>query len=374
MTAKKHQEMEPERSILLEEAVENTNEAFVTIDEDHRVLFFNRAAEKLFGYRRDEVLGRDLNLILSPDCSARHRRAVKRYIESKNPVRIGHASELVISRKNGERFPASISFSVSEIHEKSYFTAILQDLTERNALQEQLLKNERLAALGRIVAEITHEIKNPLISIGGFAQQLARKATDDASAKKLEIICRETSRLEKLLSELRELYHPGTQDFRPVDIHQLLNEVIHLSDPGCTEKDVIIEREMGDEPILVQGDKDKLTQVFLNLIKNSSEAMTKGGKITVTSRLTDDSVQITVSDEGPGVSEALIDKLFSPFVTTKKHGSGLGLAISKRIVEDHNGKILAKSAEGEGTQILITLPLLDRRSPANSETNESKDY
>ncbi|MBI4775495.1 MAG: PAS domain S-box protein [Deltaproteobacteria bacterium] len=361
MSAQNNREMEPERSILIEEAVENTNEAFVTIDEDHRVLFFNRAAEKLFGYSRDEVVGRDLNLILSSDCSVRHRRAVTRYLESKQAVRIGHASELMVSRKNGEQFPASISFSVSEIHGKSYFTAILQDLTERKALQEQLLKNERLAALGQVVAEITHEIKNPLISIGGFAQQLARKATDDASAKKLEIICRETSRLEKLLAELRELYHPGAQDFRPVDIRQLLADVIHLSNPGCSEKRVTIEYETGEEPVLVQGDKDKLTQVFLNLIQNSSEAMTHGGKITVQSRSTDDSVVITVSDEGPGVSEELLDKLFSPFVTTKKHGSGLGLAISKRIVEDHHGKILAKSAEGKGTQMIITLPLLDRK-------------
>ena len=372
MSAKNHREIEPERSILLEEAVENTNEAFVTIDENHRVLLFNRAAEKLFGYNRDEVLGRDLNLILSPDCSAKHRPAVERYLETKRPVRIGHATELTVSRKNGERFPASISFSVSEIHGESYFTAILRDLTETKALQEQLLKNERLAGLGQVVAEITHEIKNPLISIGGFAQQLARKAADDASAKKLEIICHETSRLEKLLSELRELYHPGQQDFHPVDIRQLLSEVVLLTKPDCSGKHVTIERQTGTEPILVQGDKDKLTQVFLNLIKNSTDAMNEGGKITIGCASKDDFVVITVSDDGPGVPESLIDTLFSPFVTTKKQGSGLGLAISKRIVEDHSGKITAKSVEGKGTQMSITLPLLHQKLPANSGTDESK--
>ena len=168
---------------ILENAVENTNEAFVTIDEEHRVLFFNRAAERIFGYVRDEVIGKDLNVIMSPQCSRDHRQAVERYLATRVPRRIGHATEMVATRKTGETFPASISFSVAEVEGKLYFTGIIQDLTEAKAIQDRLIRSEHLAALGQGVVEITHEIKNPLMLIGGFASQLLQEEGDEKSRK-----------------------------------------------------------------------------------------------------------------------------------------------------------------------------------------------
>ena len=147
---------------VLKGAVENTNEAFVTIDRNHRVVFFNKAAENIFGFSREEVTGHDLDVIMSPTCSRDHRRAVERYVQTRMPRRIAHETEILATRKNGETFPASISFSVSEVEGEIYFTGIVRDLTETKALQEHILKSERLAALGQVVAEITHEIKNSL--------------------------------------------------------------------------------------------------------------------------------------------------------------------------------------------------------------------
>ena len=159
---------------ILQGAVQNTNEAFVTIDQDHMVMFFNQAAEKIFGYSRKEMLGQNLDIILTSRCSQNHHKAVERYIKTKNPVLIGHETEFIAVRKDGETFPASISFSVSEVEEKLYFTALIRDVTETKTLQEQLLQSERLAALGQFVAEITHEIKNPLTSYWRFCSTIKK--------------------------------------------------------------------------------------------------------------------------------------------------------------------------------------------------------
>ncbi|MBW1816968.1 MAG: PAS domain S-box protein [Deltaproteobacteria bacterium] len=206
---------------VLKRAVENTNEAFVTINENHKVIFFNKAAEAIFGYSREEVVGRDLQIIMAPGWSRDHRQAVERYVKTRVPRRIGHVTEMEAARKNGDIFPAGISFSVSELDGKLFFTAIIRDLTETKALQEQVTKSERLAALGQVVAEITHEIRNSLMMIGGFAQQLAKEAPDDHTLKKLNIISEEVSRLELLLNDLREFYRPRSKPVEDIDLNTL---------------------------------------------------------------------------------------------------------------------------------------------------------
>ena len=215
--------------MILKHAVENTNEAFVTIDKNHRVLFFNKAAEKIFGYGRKEIIGHDLDVIMSPACSRNHREAVACYVKTRIPGRIGHAAEMVATRKNGETFPASISFSVTEVEKQLFFTGIVRDLTQTQELREQVMQSERLAALGQMVAEITHEIKNPLMMIGGFAQQLARVTEDENKLEKLHIITEEVKRLERLLSDLREFYITKAMASDPVNIAKLLKEVFSLA-------------------------------------------------------------------------------------------------------------------------------------------------
>jgi len=221
---------------ILEGAIENTNEAFVTIDQNHKVLLFNRAAEKIFGYSRDEVIGNDLDVIMSLDCSRDHRNAVERYVNTRVPRRIGHETELLATRKDGEKFPVSISFSVLQVEGTLYFTGIVRDLTETKALQEKITRAERLAALGQVVAEITHEIKNPLVMIGGFARQLIQQAKDEKSLKKLNIIADEVSRLETLIKKLREFYLPRVLNMEEIDLNSLMGEVYSLIKDDCEEK------------------------------------------------------------------------------------------------------------------------------------------
>ena len=342
---------------ILQGAVENTNEAFVTIDQDHIVIFFNQAAEKIFGYSRQEVIGQNLDTILTSRCSQNHHKAVERYIKTKKPVLIGHETEFIAARKGGETFPASISFSVSEVEGKLYFTALIRDVTETKTLQEQLLQSERLAALGQLVAEITHEIKNPLIIIGGFAQQLKKTITGEKELSKLTIIVEEIRRLESLLLELREFYLPKNLEFETLNINDLLEEVYLLTKDSWEKKNIRTTLMTERKQNFIEGDKEKLKQVLLNLVKNAVEAMGEGGNLSIQSGVTDNMVEVKIVDDGPGISKSDQEKIFNPFFTTKKQGSGLGLPICKRIIGDHpNSSLSLTSKNGKGTVAKIIFP------------------
>lgn len=343
---------------ILKHAVESTNEAFVTIDEKHQVLIFNGAAEKIFGYSRNEVVGHDLDVIMAPTCSQNHRKAVSRYVKTRVPGRIGHETEMTASRKTGEKFPASISFSVTEINGRLFFTGIVRDLTETRALQERILQSERLAALGQLVAEISHEIKNPLMMIGGFARQLMRGAAKEENLKKLRIIESEVKRLEDLLSDLREFYLPKTITANVVNVNKLLQEIKALVKVDCDKKRIQSEWNLEKQPCLLRGHPDRLKQVFLNLVKNAIEAMADGGNLWIKTSLSDGLLVITVADDGDGIPEKVREKIFSPFFTTKEHGTGLGLSISKRIIEEYEGaSFTVESEEGKGSIFKIGFPI-----------------
>ena len=362
MGKKKKIRKTPEELVILSGAVESTNEGFVTIDENHQVIFFNRAAEKIFGYKRSEVLGKDLSTILAPQCSPDHQRAVERYLHSKRPRALGHARELIATRKNGENFPCLISFSVAPLRGRIFFTGIVRDLTETRKLQDQIARAERLAELGRMVAEISHEIKNPLTIIGGFVRRLIRSTQDEKALSKLRIIAVEVLRLEHLLAELRDLYSPALFRMRAFDMNEMLKEVYTLAKQACRGTNIRVRLKAADIPLPVRGNREKLKQVLLNVLKNASEALKGEGNLSIRSGLTGDRVVVTFEDRGPGITEDVLAKVFDPFFTTKKGGTGLGLAICKRIMDDHrNGSFELMNRRGGGVAARISLPLSPQR-------------
>ena len=347
-----------EKLKILERAVENTNEAFVSIDEVRTVLIFNKAAERIFGYGRDEVIGQKLDLITAPGCSRAHDKAIDRYSKTGVPSRVGHKMEILATRKNGETFPASISLSVTNINSKLYFTGIVTDMTETHALQKKITESEHLAALGQLVAELTHEIKNPLAMIGGFARQLIQSSDEKNRVKKASIIAEEVKRLETLLKDLREYYLPRVVTIEPVNLQRLLGKVHSLIKDECAKNNINTVLNIGQNAHVVSGDLSKLKQVFLNLAKNSIEAMDNGGNLTVSTRqLADKKVEITVDDDGCGIPKEHLDKILECFFTTKTYGTGLGLCISKKFIDEHEGSCLnVESEPGRGTTFKVTLP------------------
>ena len=343
---------------ILRSAVESTSEAFITIDQDHKVVLYNKGAEKIFGYKVDEVLGKDLNIILSPECSKNHHEAIKRFLETKQLRKKGHITELVATRKNGEKFPINISFSTFELDGKVYFTAVITDIGEIKQLQEKTKMMERLALLGKVVAEISHEIKNPLMMIGGFANQLLKSVSDEKSKKKLEIIVNEVKRLENLLASIKEYYAPPLPTRDKIEVSSLLKEIFLLIKEECKRRNIKAELNIMHKETFILGNEEKLKQVIINIAKNGIDAMKEGGRLSISSRKEKDRVEISISDTGNGIPEEIRDKIFDPFFTTKTDGSGLGLGISKKIIEDHNGKLNFITEEGKGTTFIISLPII----------------
>jgi len=373
MAAGKRLQHSPEELAILFGAVESTNEGFVTIDEHHNVVFFNSAAEKIFGYRRKEVLGKDLSTILAPQCSEDHSKAVNRYLRSKTRRIKGHARELVATRKNGETFPCLISFSVARVEGRIFFTGIVRDMTETHRLREQVTRAEHFAEIGRMVAEISHEIKNPLMIIGGFVRRLLKSTQDAASRPKLAIIASEVQRLENLLAELRDLYNPQRFRMRPFDMNALLNEVFILVKQATRSTEAQVSLRTATNSLQVRGNKEKLKQVFLNLSKNAMEALNGCGVLTIRSRLNGDRVEVCIEDNGCGIPEHARARVFDPFFTTKKGGTGLGLAICRRILDDHeDATFQLTNRRGGGTRARVLLPVHIPKKSATAPSSHKK--
>lgn len=340
--------------------IETATDAIVTINENHQIIGYNRGAEQIFGYSRDEALGQDLSIIIPPPHKNNHKEYVRRYIATRTAHVIGKHVQLTAQRKNGEEFPMSISFSVAEIGGNLYFTGIVRDISEYVALEEQLRQSERLAAVGNIIEHVAHEIKNPLMIIGGFARQLLKAPVlDNKGRQKLTMITEEVARLEGMMLEMRDFSRPPPLNKKVAQIEQLLRDVEALYADTLQEHGITLRLTIPEPlpPCLV--DRGQLKQVLVNLVKNASEAMPQGGEISLGARINGPHLEIEVRDTGEGMAPEVAENIFTPYYTTKSKGSGLGLAISRNIIKAHNGEIMVSSILGQGSNFLIQLPLED---------------
>lgn len=338
--------------------VETARDAVVTIDESHRILFFNKAAEAMFGYSKQEVLGKDLSIIIPPPHKEVHREYVRRYVETRRGRFIDHTVDLTAQRRFGEEFPISISFSVAEVGGHLLMTAMMRDMSEMKEMERRLIQNERLASIGQALSFVTHEVKNPLVVIGGFARSLLRQANlPEEGREKLEIIRTEVQRLEGLIQEIQDFSKPLRLQKERIALVPFLEEILSMfrDSEDCSGTEFLLEAE---GRIWLNVDKDRLRQVLINLIKNSIEAMGGNGKVVVRAReVSPEEVEIAVEDTGEGISPERSEELFQPFVTTKPGGTGLGLPLCRKIVRDHGGEIRLHGMPKGGARAVINLPL-----------------
>jgi signal transduction histidine kinase len=209
-----------------------------------------------------------------------------------------------------------------------------------------------------MASHVSHEIKNPLIAIGGLAQQLKRSPhLDEKERDKLELITTEVSRLEKMLLEVRDFTRPTTPNKVKSDINQVFRELIQLSGPVLQEHGIQIQASLDDSLPAFSFDPGQIKQVFVNLIKNAAEAMPDGGTLSILTSKEGPGVTIQIADTGTGIDAKVKENLFRPFMTTKKKGTGLGLAVSYKLIQDHNGDIHLESEMNYGTTVIIRLPL-----------------
>jgi PAS domain S-box-containing protein len=334
------------------EVVETATDAVVTIDESHRILFFNKAAESMFGFSKGEVIDQDLELIIPSPHKEAHREYVRRYVETRFGRYIDHTVELTAEKRSGEEFPISISFSVTEESGHLLMTAIIRDITELKALQQKAIQNERLASMGQALSYVTHEIKNPLVSIGGFARSLLQSSSiQEKDLGRLDIIVKEVRRLEELLAEIQDFSKPLIMEKQGLQILAFFRDTEESSQ-------VTFSLDVHGDPV-IHADPDRLRQVMLNLIKNAMESIEMMGKIRIRAWKDDRTSTIEIQDNGHGIDRNHLEIIFDPFFTTKREGTGLGLPLCRKIIREHGGELTIQSTIAQGTSARITLPAHD---------------
>lgn len=232
---------------------------------------------------------------------------------------------------------------------------ISRDVTELRNLRERVIHSERMAALGELAARVAHEIRNPLISIGGFARRLEKKLEGDIQ-EYAKIIVNEVSRLENILKEILGFVKSSRVNKSRVNINDLLSGIVDFIAPEMDERHNTVVKEFSEQLIIAVIDPDRIKEAILNIFTNAAQA-TDHGKITVKTRLEGNEAVIELTDTGCGIKDEDLKNIFNPFFTTKPQGTGLGLAVTHKIIQEHNGKVKVESVWGGGTAFKIYLPL-----------------
>jgi two-component system, NtrC family, sensor histidine kinase PilS len=330
----------------------------IAVGPDGRITAFNRAAEAIAGLPADAALGQRFNDIFGPDVDLERVHAAVGRGDGQS-----QRYEIQIQRRDGRSVPVGISFWLlrSGEGEAIGLIGVCQDLSSIKQMEERMRQADRLAALGRLSANIAHEIRNPLASVSGAIEVLARELPPDATRGRLvEIVLSESARLNQLISDFLEYARPAPLAPMEVNAAKVLDEVLLLLEHRQLPDDLKVVREYGDA-LVVRADPQQLRQALWNLGLNAVQSMPSGGELRVGARRLDlpgrpDRVEIWIGDTGSGIAETDLPHIFEPFYSTKPEGSGLGLAMVYRVVQEHGGEIDVRSTPGSGTLFTFTLP------------------
>jgi PAS domain S-box-containing protein len=339
--------------------IQTSSDGIIANDRQGNIIIYNAGAERILGYRKEEVIGKLTVDQLYPPGMAREVKKKIYSPEYGGPGRLIQHEVIGVS-KTGEHIPAEVSASLIFHGDQEVGTVgFFRDLRERKQLEQQLLKSERLAAVGQMAAHISHEVKNPMMLIGGFARQLLKDISYDPekTREKLRIIVEEISRLENFCAEVGSFAKLSEPQRRLGDLNALIEEVCQRLEPSLQERGIKLLVKLDYSLPPVKFDPVYLRQVIVNVAKNGAEAMPAGGTLTIRSGQQQDRVFVEITDNGEGIPPEIFDKIFHPFFSTKSKGSGLGLAISQKIMEAHQGEISIESHPDQGTRVTLFLSL-----------------
>jgi signal transduction histidine kinase len=243
---------------------------------------------------------------------------------------------------------------------------IIDNITDRIRLEDQLIQNEKLTSIGLLAAGVAHEVNTPLAVISSYSQMLRKEISpEDSRHKLLEKITKQTFRASEIVNSLLNFSRTSATEFTEIDIHQVITETISLLEHQFKTARIRVERELKADCPMTYGNAGKLQQVFLNLFVNARDAMPAGGELRILTDTGDSKIEILVQDTGVGISRENVKKIYDPFFTTKAagKGTGLGLSVSYGIIQEHGGNISVDSKQGVGTSFKLELPLV--RKPVN---------
>ncbi len=329
---------------------ESVDIGIAVLDGNFKLDMSNSAFKNIVG--RKNVEGKSIFDVL-PEV-ALLKEELKKVLLNKKPLETEFAS-LESNRKNSIFRLKILPLHGSNIEEK--LILILEDITEKEQLEGQIMETEKLAVIGKMAAGLSHDIKTPLTVISGAAFMIKRRAKENEEIKKLaDKIESQSKRAEKIINRLLNYSKPSYWKLEKINLKELLEESIEFAKHSLKDKKLDIQIDV-DKDILIEGDRTALQQVFTNLIINAGEAIKDEGFIKIKGYRQGNKAVISIEDSGIGIPKEHLDKIFDPFFTTKEKGTGLGLAVVQRIVKDHNGKISVKSEENKGTIFIVELPI-----------------
>lgn len=374
---------------LLEAAVD----AIISIDERGSVQMVNPAGERLFGYTARELIGANVSVLMPSPYQEQHDGYLAHYLATGEKKIIGVGREVVGLKKDGTTFPLDLSVAEAWVGGQRIYVGIIRDITQRKqaeatlrqsheemerSLAELRAKNEeirimsqqlwqaaKLASVGELAASIAHELNNPLATVSLRVESvLARTAADDPRHRALEIVAQEVKRMGELVANLLLFSRRGDGQTSTMDVHHELAKAVELIQHHFRKRLITVVQEFAPATPTIYADRQRLRQVFLNLLTNAADAMPQGGTLTLRAAPTTlengkSAVRIELMDTGVGIPAENLERIMEPFFTTKEEGkgTGLGLAICRRVVQEHHGTIQLNSELGKGTTVRLVLPV-----------------
>jgi len=326
----------------------------VAVDREHRVTAVNRAAEQITGVSTDAAVGQAWGVFGDGVALG----AIE--IEIQASGRGSAWREVTLRRADGEEIPVRMTFSAlcAGDGRRIGLIAACEDLSAIRAMEARMRAADRLASLGRMAANIAHEIRNPLASLSGAVEVLAGGPPDETRERLAQIVLKETGRLNDIIREFLEYARPAPLNRTPVNVGEAVDEVLLLLEHRATPGTLKTVREF--PPALVWSvDRQQFRQAVWNLCLNAVQAMPDGGELRVAMVVVAGRLLLRVNDTGEGIAPADLGQIFEPFFSTKPDGTGLGLALVHRIVQDHGGEIDVHSRPGVGSTFTVTLPRAD---------------
>ena len=358
--------------------VENLDRAVIATDKSGKIILFNPAAEACTGLSCRQSIGR-----LYSDLFADQPRIVdliRLALDAGRTI----SDEEQISLRRPHMLPTPVSVSVSPIFDQDSsqdgVVLIIRDLTRLRELETALRQADRLSMLGTLAAGLAHEVKNPLGGIRGAAQLLGMELNSASPLREYtDVVIREVERINDIIEELMDLARPRIDKMGETDLFRILRDIVLLQKEAHRRRNIEFNLHLDPSIPPIRGDEALLTRLLLNLVKNAAEAVEANGKIDITTRIamdyhlvSDDNkpvpwVVVEVADDGPGINNADLEQIFTPFFTTKSQGTGLGLATCQKIADSHNGVIKARNRTERGAVFTLSLPFIHKINDTHSQ-------
>lgn len=340
--------------------LQSVGDGICGVDLQGKTTFFNAAAERMTGYRAEEIIGQSLHLFLHHTHADGTKSAFVDCPMHK-AIHLGQKREVrndIFWRKDKTNFP--VDYHVTPMLERGKVTGavlVFRDVTEQRQAEEWLVRSEKLSVVGQLAAGVAHEIRNPLTALKGFLQ--LAKVQPEKVRDYADIMYSELERIESITNEMLAFSKPHVTQFKPYNIQVLVDGVISLLSSQSLMHNVRFHVDFNHGDALILCEPDRLRQVLINLFKNAMDAMRGGGEVSIRTWLVKEQLHIAVVDHGKGMDPETLRRIGEPFYTTKSNGTGLGVMVCQRIVESHNGFMAWESEMGKGTTVTITLPICE---------------